>query len=68
MKPTTSKVDDGLKRMVWSHRAMTNWYKNKRGRVVMNSPWRLVDYRNMTEHLDPADYVFERASETVAAG
>ena len=51
------RVDDALKRMVWSHPAMTNWYKNKKGRVVMNSPWRLVDYRNMTEHLDPADYV-----------
>jgi 4-hydroxyacetophenone monooxygenase len=25
--------------------------------VVMNSPWRLVDYRNMTEELDPSDYV-----------
>lgn len=51
------RVDDALKRMVWSHPAMTNWYKNKKGRVVMNSPWRLVDYRNMTEHLDPDDYV-----------
>jgi 4-hydroxyacetophenone monooxygenase len=62
------KVDAALERMVWSHRAMTNWYKNKRGRVVMNSPWRLVDYRNMTEHMDPADYVFENARETAAAG
>jgi 4-hydroxyacetophenone monooxygenase len=52
------RVDAALSRMVWSHPAMTNWYKNKRGRVVMNSPWRLVDYRNMTAHLDPADYDF----------
>ena len=51
------KVDAALSKMVWSHPAMTNWYKNKRGRVVMNSPWRLVDYRNMTDELDPADYV-----------
>ncbi|ETR78569.1 monooxygenase [Afipia sp. P52-10] len=50
------KVDAALSKMVWSHPAMTNWYKNKHGRVVMNSPWRLVDYRNMTEHLDPSDY------------
>jgi 4-hydroxyacetophenone monooxygenase len=54
-----ARVDEALSKMVWSHRAMSNWYKNKRGRVVMNSPWRLVDYRNMTEHIDPADYVFE---------
>jgi hypothetical protein len=25
--------------------------------VVTNSPFRLVDYRRMTEKLDPADYV-----------
>jgi 4-hydroxyacetophenone monooxygenase len=58
-----AKVDAALNKMVWSHPAMTNWYKNKSGRVVMNSPWRLVDYRNMTEHLDPADYLFERKGQ-----
>jgi 4-hydroxyacetophenone monooxygenase len=56
------KVDKALSTMVWSHRGMSNWYKNSKGRVVMNSPWRLVDYRNMTEHLDPVDYIFEQAS------
>jgi hypothetical protein len=25
--------------------------------VVTNSPFRLVDYRRMTENLDPGDYV-----------
>jgi 4-hydroxyacetophenone monooxygenase len=34
-----------------------SWYKNKAGRVVTNSPFRLVDYRRMTENLDPADYL-----------
>jgi 4-hydroxyacetophenone monooxygenase len=53
------KVDAALSKMVWSHRGMSNWYKNSKGRVVMNSPWRLVDYRNMTEHLDPVDYILE---------
>jgi 4-hydroxyacetophenone monooxygenase len=62
------KVDAALAKMVWSHRGMTNWYKNSKGRVATNSPWRLVDYRNMTEHIDPADYIFERADEPVAAG
>jgi 4-hydroxyacetophenone monooxygenase len=60
-KAYNARVDEALERMVWAHPAMTNWYKNKHGRVVMNSPWRLVDYRNMTEHLDPADYVLEAA-------
>ena len=44
-------------RMVWAHRGVGNWYKNEAGRVVTNSPFRLVDYRAMTETLDRNDYV-----------
>jgi 4-hydroxyacetophenone monooxygenase len=44
-------------KMVWAHRGVGNWYKNKHGRVVTNSPFRLVDYRAMTEKLDRNDYV-----------
>jgi 4-hydroxyacetophenone monooxygenase len=43
-------------KMVWAHRGVGNWYKNKAGRVVTNSPFRLVDYRAMTEKLDRNDY------------
>lgn len=43
--------------MVWAHRGVGSWYKNSRGRVVTNSPFRLVDYRRMTEVLRPDDYV-----------
>ena len=43
-------------KMVWAHRGVGNWYKNKAGRVVTNSPFRLVDYRAMTEKLDRHDY------------
>jgi 4-hydroxyacetophenone monooxygenase len=51
------KVDEAHRQMVWSHPAVTSWYKNKRGRVIMNSPWRLADYRHLTARLDPDDYV-----------
>jgi 4-hydroxyacetophenone monooxygenase len=44
-------------KMVWAHRGVGNWYKNQSGRVVTNSPFRLVDYRAMTERLDRNDYV-----------
>jgi 4-hydroxyacetophenone monooxygenase len=44
-------------KMVWAHRGVGNWYKNRHGRVVTNSPFRLVDYRAMTEKLDRGDYV-----------
>jgi 4-hydroxyacetophenone monooxygenase len=45
--------------MVWAHRGVGNWYKNKAGRVVTNSPFRLVDYRAMTETLNRNDYLME---------
>ncbi len=46
--------------MSWAHPGVTNWYKNASGRVVMNSPWRLFDYRNMTAAFDTSEYEFGR--------
>ncbi len=54
-------VDAAHRRMVWSHPGMGNWYKNAAGRVVTNSPWRLVDYWRMTAELDRTDFRFARA-------
>jgi 4-hydroxyacetophenone monooxygenase len=50
-------LDATHERKVWTHPGVGSWYKNKAGRVVTNSPFRLVDYRRMTETLDPADYL-----------
>ena len=50
------RVDDEHERMVWTHTGVTNWYKNSQGRVVSNSPWRLVDYWHMTHSPDMSDY------------
>lgn len=60
------KVDHAHRNMVWSHPGVTSWYKNKNGRVTANSPWRLVDYRNMTLYFDPADYTFETVQGVVS--
>ena len=53
------RVDEIHSRMVWSHRGVGSWDKNKRGRVFATSPWRLLDYWNMTRSLEIADYHFE---------
>lgn len=42
--------------MIWAHKGMTTWYRNKKGRVVSLSPWRLVDYWKMTRRPDIADF------------
>jgi 4-hydroxyacetophenone monooxygenase len=50
------KLDTALRGMVWSHPGVRSWYKNKAGRVTQASPWRLVEYRNLTAEFNPADY------------
>jgi 4-hydroxyacetophenone monooxygenase len=57
------KVDAAHRNMVWSHPGVTSWYKNKAGRVTMTSPWRLVDYRNLTATFEPADYMFKSSHQ-----
>jgi len=51
-------VDAEHNQLVWSHPGVHNWYRNKAGRVVTNSPWPLSKYRNLTATFDPSDYIF----------
>lgn len=44
-----ARLDRAHEAMVWTHPGMRNWYRNEQGRVVTNSPWRLVDYWQMTK-------------------
>lgn len=55
------KVDEAHSQLVWAHPGVTSWYKNAAGRVHAASPWRLVDYRNLTETFDPSEYIFTPA-------
>jgi 4-hydroxyacetophenone monooxygenase len=56
-----AEVDTAHSTMVWSHPGMTTYYRNKRGRVVNNSPYRVVDYWLMTHNADLADFATESA-------
>ena len=51
-----SDVDAAHERMVWSHPGMSTYYRNARGRVVTNSPYRVVDYWAMTREPDLSDF------------
>ncbi len=53
------RVDEAHSKMVWTHPAMDTWYRNARGRVVTNSPWRLIDYWKMTREVNLKDYDLE---------
>jgi 4-hydroxyacetophenone monooxygenase len=61
------KVDQALRSMAWAHPGVNNWYKNAAGRVTQNSPWRLVDYRNLTEVFAPEEFEFRAAAGSEAA-
>ncbi len=56
-----AQVDEAHSTMVWSHPGMTTYYRNGRGRVVNNSPYRVVDYWLMTHSADLAEFISESA-------
>jgi 4-hydroxyacetophenone monooxygenase len=53
------KVDSAHAKMIWTHEGTTNWYRNKRGRVVAITPWRNDDFWRMTRKINAKDYIFE---------
>lgn len=55
-------VDNEHEKLIWTHPGMTVWYKNARGRVIANMPWRGVDFWAMCREPDLADYVIEKRS------
>jgi 4-hydroxyacetophenone monooxygenase len=52
-----ARVDAAHEKMIWTHPGMTNWYRNKAGRVVNNTPWRSVEYWRMIRSLDLNDFL-----------
>jgi len=49
-------VDALHERMIWTHPAMSTYYRNSSGRVVAISPFRNLDYWNKTRVCDLADF------------
>ncbi len=61
------KVDATHENMVWTHPGMSTYYRNSRGRVVVNSPYRNVDFFEMTKEVDLDDYIVEPRGRPEAA-
>ncbi len=51
------EVDDLHAHMVWTHKGLTNWYRNDAGRVFALLPFRLVDYWKMTKDFKAEDFL-----------
>lgn len=51
------RVQEAHDRMIWTHKGMSNWYRNINGRVVAPTPFRNDDYWHMTRKTDLRDFV-----------
>lgn len=56
-------VDAAHDQMVWSHPGMSTYYRNKRGRIVINSPHRNVDFFEMTKEAVLDEYLTEPSAD-----
>jgi 4-hydroxyacetophenone monooxygenase len=54
-----ANVDAEHENMVWTHPGMSTYYRNERGRIVINSPYRNVDFFEMTRKVRLDEYVTE---------
>jgi 4-hydroxyacetophenone monooxygenase len=52
-------LDATHERMVWTHPGMDTYYRNDRGRVVVNNPLRMQEFWDLTETADLAEFVTE---------
>jgi 4-hydroxyacetophenone monooxygenase len=61
------RVDAAHDGMVWTHPGMDVYYRNSRGRVVVNNPFKVVDFWHLVQRADLADYAVEAAASEAAA-
>jgi 4-hydroxyacetophenone monooxygenase len=54
-----ARIDAAHERMVWTHPGMDTYYRNARGRVVVNNPFRMQEFWQLTEAADVNDYLVE---------
>lgn len=57
------RVDAEHEQLIWTHPGMSTYYRNRHGRVFSVTPWRMVDYWQMTHDPDLGDYHLIRGAE-----
>ena len=53
------QVDDAHANMVWTHPGVETYYRNERGRVVVNSPFKNSRFYEMTQAANLDDFLIE---------
>jgi 4-hydroxyacetophenone monooxygenase len=62
------RIDEANAKRTWGMPGFTSWYKNRKGRITQNWPFRLVDYWTTTRAPDPSDYVFHDRRPGASSG
>lgn len=62
-----AEVDARHERMIWTHPGMDTYYRNSRGRVVVSTPFRVVDYWQLAREADLGDYELQPTNEREVA-
>lgn len=57
-----AEIDVAHESLIWTHRGMKTWYRNDSGRVVTNSPWRLIDLWERTKDPEIGEYELDAAT------
>ena len=53
------RINQAHANMVWTHPGMETYYRNARGRIVVNSPYRNAIFYDMTRAANLGDFVVE---------
>jgi 4-hydroxyacetophenone monooxygenase len=61
-----AKVDATHQQMVWTYPGVESYYKNSKGRIVVNNPFRILDVWRMTEAADLNEYYCSSGVEPLA--
>lgn len=61
-----AEIQEAHQDMVWLHPRVSTYYKNAKGRVVVNTPWRTLEFWQRAAEFNPEDYVFTPSKKAVA--
>lgn len=62
------EVDAAHDEMIWTHPGMSTYYRNDRGRVVLNWPWRLIDLWRATRSVERSAFEWTGTEKASPAG
>jgi 4-hydroxyacetophenone monooxygenase len=52
-----ARIDEAHEAMVWTHKGMNTYYRNANGRVVVNNPFRMQEFWQLTDSAKLEDFV-----------